>query len=246
LFSLAMRKENSPAQTNFMSRKVIAAAVMFIALLAAFLFFRKEPMGQKSKDQLASESTRPTKRHLARPDPDQPKPSDRDGQSDTQPSFGDIPRAQTSLNQSGTIKKEKPDHWKPTLPPAVASIPPGVVVTPPEVVVNVDGRRHLPKFQGPFSDRMEISSKGNAAFSVVWPPEHKTDQILVSAINDGEINGEPGAVVQKGEDGRFRFNFQAGPHSGATQVLLTSATLSYTLNFWVPTGNPNVDPPMLR
>lgn len=230
-----------------MSRKVIAAAVLFIALLSAFIFFRNDqPMGQKSKDQTASESPRLTKRHLSRPDSDQPNRSDRGGQSDIQPSFGDIPRAQSSLNQSGAIKKGKPDHWKSALPPTVASIPPGVIVTPPEVVVNVDGRRHLPKFQGPFSDRMEISSKGNAAFSVVWPPEHKTDQILVSAIDDGEVNGEPGAVIQKGEDGRFRFNFQAGPHSGATQVLLTSATLSYTLNFWVPTGNPNVDPPMLR
>lgn len=93
---------------------------------------------------------------------------------------------------------------------------------------------------------MEITPQGNASFSVAWPAEHKTGEILASTINDGLINGEPGAVLRKGDDGRFRFNFRAGPHSGATQVILTAASLSYTLNFWVPTGNPNVDPPSLR
>lgn len=93
---------------------------------------------------------------------------------------------------------------------------------------------------------MAISRNGMANLIVDWPAEHKVEAIAVSVPNDGKINGQPGAVVSRGDDGRFRFEYQAGAFPGSAQVILRAANISYSLNFWVPTGNPNVDPPTLQ
>lgn len=138
-------------------------------------------------------------------------------------------------------------EWDYSRPPFDAPlIPPGVSISPVEMAIVVDGKRFMPTFQGSFSERMNISARGSAALIIDWPAEHKAEAILASTANDGTVNGGPGAILKRGADGRFRLTFQAGPHSGATQVILRAANLEYTVNFWVPTGNPNVDPPALQ
>ena len=127
--------------------------------------------------------------------------------------YGEIKRVAPLHRNSQHRVAARPPQWKDTMPASVPSVPPGAMINPPEVSATVDGRKHLPRFQGGFSDRMQISSKGRAALSVKWPLEHQTEEILVSTINDGLVNGQPGDVVRKGTDGRFRFSFEAGPHT---------------------------------
>jgi len=92
---------------------------------------------------------------------------------------------------------------------------------------------------------MSIPANGTARLTMNWPAEHKATDILASTLNDGTVNGEHGVILHPDKNGKFTFTFQAGPHSGATQVILRAANLAYTVNFWVPTGNPKVDPPTL-
>lgn len=93
---------------------------------------------------------------------------------------------------------------------------------------------------------MGISANGIATLIMHWPAEHKATDILASTLNDGTVNGEHGVILHPDENGKFSFTFQAGPHPGPTQVILRAANLAYTVNFQVPSGNPKVDPPVLR
>ena len=155
---------------------------------------------------------------------------------------GSSPSAQ---NQSNNPALNSP-HWSNDTPSSAPVIPPGFEVSKPEVTANIDGKNQNPKFHGSFSERMSISPSGTATLAVHWPVEHKTEEVLASTLNDGTINGEHGAILKRSKDGKFRLTFQAGQHPGATQVILRAANLAYTLNFWVPTGNANVDPPSLQ
>lgn len=233
---------------NFGKHRILAGGVLLMVLGAGlFLFLLQYLKVAESEVPSSTDGPRISKRQsMKSASAESPGRDALDGHLDSSSKIGEVPRSEEPVSHSDLTGNVRPAHWKSALPSAVAPVPAGAAVTPPEVIATVDGRRQLPKFQGSYSDRMEISPKGNAVFSVSWPPEHKTNEILVSTINDGRVNGEAGAVLKRGKDGRFRFDYQAGPHSGATQVVLTAATLSYTLNFWVPTGNPNVDPPALR
>lgn len=115
----------------------------------------------------------------------------------------------------------------------------------PVLHASVDGKKLVPQFHTSYSERIGISASGTAKLVMHWPAEHKATEILASTVNDGTVNGEHGVVLRPDKNGKFDFTFQAGPNSGSGQVILRAANLAYTINFWVPTGNPNVDPPTL-
>ena len=156
-----------------------------------------------------------------------------------------LEKAGTTTQEAAANHQDLPPQWSHEQPKDAPIVPPGALVSAPSVSVLIDGKSLLPQFHGSHSERMAIASGGTARLAIDWPGEHKTSSILASTANDGTVNGEPGVILSRGKNGRFQVTFQAGEHAGATQVILRAANLAYTLNFWVPTGNPNVDPPTL-
>ncbi len=210
---------------------ITAVAVILIAIV----FTAQKPAKKEDSANSAPEAQKPASTKVAeRSSEDSPIPR---GQAR---SSAPDPQSKTAENELNS------PSWSNDPPAAAPVIPPGVEVSKPEVAVNIDGENQRPQFHGSFSERMSISTRGTATLAINWPVEHKADEILASTLNDGTINGEAGAILKRGKDGKFRLTFQAGEHSGATQVILRAANLAYTLNFWVPTGNANVDPPTLQ
>lgn len=180
--------------------------------------------------------------------PQSTKSADRSQASVTPQSTGPkVEAPEIVANASGSDAQElSSPHWSAAPPANAPVIPPGVQVSAPEVTANINGKSFQPKFHTSFSERMPIEASGKADVTVQWPVEHKATEILATTYNDGTVNGEHGAILTPDKNGKLHFTFQAGEHSGPTQVILRAANLAYTVNFVVPTGNPNVDPPTLQ
>lgn len=228
-------------------KKTHATLILTIILLMiiSFAIWNKS----RSLPQRADSPHSPPPSHKTKSSLDRTQ-SNHSSQSPSKPLISGPAIAPTaSSGQSGvataTVGLASP-HWSAEVPRNAPVIPPGVEISPPAVVAVIDGKTLRPQFHTSFSERMSIQAGGKAAVSVNWPAEHKTTEVLASTVNDGTVNGEHGVILKTGKNGKIDFTFQAGEHSGPTQVILRSANLAYTVNFLVPTGNPNVDPPTLR
>lgn len=159
------------------------------------------------------------------------------------PSSIDSEVALDSSRSSGDVPNTP---WNTEIAPASAPIvPPGILLPPPAVSVSVAGRNLTPAFAMSQSQRMSIQAGESARIAVEWPVEQRAREVFASVIHGGTVNGEISAVLKPGANGKFNFDFAAGKDQGTYQVLLRAANIEYAINFWVPTGNANFDPPAL-
>jgi hypothetical protein len=129
-------------------------------------------------------------------------------------------------------------------PPSIAPVIAETTPEPAQAKIVRGDATYTPKFYAGHSERLTVAPKQTVPVQLSWPNDTGHKDVFVQAVHGGSIDGGGNAKrFSLAKSKTISFTFAPAADPGLYEILLRRGTTEESLEFWVPTSNPQYDPP---